>query len=899
MPGRFAFLPHARNEVATQASRSGVRLSSTFDVQITGDGSNQGAPLRMDAALRGPGDVIGISPDQIARFEPAPGQRGFEPHYFPFVEFVDVDLPWRYSLETGNPTKLDPWVALIALTDEEFDLADQGSRPLPRLVVDKAQDVLPDLTQAWGSAHVQVNLDDAGGRDAAQMLEDDPANGFARVFCLRQLDARTRYHLFVVPVYEAGRQAGLGLRPDPGVGAAMAWAHNSAQAVELPYYAKSELTTDAGMDVEALLRKLRAFQADDGDEPGAPRRANADNPGYYPGYEGRRQTFEIQTALRQADLKDEGYKTDPKLAAAMAQTLTEVIAGEEDDPDEDPLVAFPPYGFRFRQETEVREARAKRGAWFDRLNLDLKFRHAAARGAKVVEENQDEFAQMAWDQYDEIMEANQRLRQLRTAAKLAERMATRHLGQLAPEVATVLGEPMQPYVQIKEQGAIADVLVQAGSPGAFASRALRRQAAKRPIKAKNAVAPEIPTPAIKGDQSARKRVAAPPPGEVSFMSGTQLRGAPMTFFLQNFGDNALGHKPKSARYQVKPLQSAAFSTALRDTMIDLPRLKADFVVTGRTAEEEKTLDPIWRAPKMPVPMANRLTKLSLDAILDDVGNLPDNTVALFKENRMFIEAFMVGANHAMNDELRWREFPTDMRGTLFDRFWDRAEDPSAPAGAEIAPIHDWTKALGRNPNPSNPDGNDAMVLVIKGDIVRKLDEPIVVVNEGAGDEWEPGKGKDFEPVFSGKLGREVVYYGFDLPNERVTRNPDDFRLVIYEPMGRLRFGLDVATAEVRRARTPLSLHAQPFPMAHRDMNVRMRPPMPALKAPPPANNIPTWDDLSWSHMRLRGGYVNVARNLSVSNGPAYWGSGKTSASLARSFWQKPVAAVMPFSRVLP
>jgi len=898
MPGRFAFLPYARNEVAANAGRNGSRLGASFDVQITGDGADQGAPLTMQADLRGPGDVVGIAPNQIARFEPAPGQRGVEPHYFPFVEFIDVDLPWRYALMRGSPRQLKPWIALIALTDQEFQTADQGRRPAPRIIVDAATH-LPNLSHAWATAHVQVNLDDAGTRTPEQMLAEDPGNGFARLFCLRKLEPRTRYHLFVVPIYEAGRLAGLGQRPGTSTGSSFAWMHTDPAPVELPYYASSELTTDAGTDIEALLRKLRAFKADDGDEPGAPREASADRPGYYPGYQSEDQRFQIQTALRQADLGDEGFKTDPDLAKAMAQTLTEVIAGEGDDPDEDPLVAFPPYGFRCRQETEVNVRDARQGDWFNRLNLDLKFRHAAARGAKVVQDNQDEFAQMAWDQYDAVMEANQKLRQLRTAKELSRRTTARHLDRLAPEVTTVLGEPMQPYVEVEKAGAFVDVMVKAGSPGAFASRGLRRQAAKRPVRESKAPGTVIPSPAIKGDQSLRRKIEPPEPPEPSLRRGTRLTGAAAQFFVQQFGDNGLGPKPRVTKFQVKPLQSKSFSAALSDTLVSLPDLKADFIVKGRTEAEQKSLDPIWRAPRLPVHMADKLKALSLDAILEDIGGLPDNTVALFTENRMFIEAFLVGANHAMNDELRWREFPTDMRGTLFDRFWDRAVPEWATAGADIAPIHEWKKPLGANPNPSNPKGNDAMVLVIKGDIVRKLDRPIVVVNEGAGKTWVPRRGKDYEPVCSGKLGRELVYFGFDLPNARVLDNPDDYRLVIYEPMGRLRFGLDVATVDVRRARTPLTLQAQPFPMAHRDAQVRNRPEQPPLQTPPPTQNIPSWDDLSWSHMDLINGYVDVHKALSVGTGPDHWGSKRTSASLARSFWQKPVAAVMPFSKVLP
>jgi hypothetical protein len=908
MTHRFGLLPHVRNSAASNARAAGSRLSSQFQVAVMGDGEQQGSRLPITATLRGPGDVIGIASGQIARFEPASGQRGFEPNYFPFVEFVDADFPWRYSLGSGNPTKLSPWLALIALKDDEFDLVAQGQAPLPRLMVHSAQGSLPNLSQAWAWAHVQVTLDEAQSKTAEQVLTEDPANGFSRLMCCRRLEPRVRYHLFLVPVYEAGRLAGLGDRHANEAGSALAWLNGVTEAVELPYYAHSEFVTDALADLEQLVRKLRAYQAGEGDKPGAPERASAEVPGYYPDYHKDGASFEIQTALMQADLRPERYQPDPELAQQMATTLTEVITGEGDDPDEDPLVAFPPYGFRFRQEESVSTQRATNGRWFDRLNLDLKMRHAAARGAALVSKNQEEYVQVAWNQYDALMDANQRLRQLCLAEKLADSLARKHLDRIPSDVVTVLAEPMQPYVSVVQDkgiSSIAQMLALSGSPAAYATLGLRRLAGKRSVGI-GAEGRSIPSPSIKGDLTSSSANVGTPgiarsEGKQRFFAGLHPTGPLVQHYRALFGTAALGPKPNKAVIQVREFRSKTFANALSETMRGLPSLKAGFTVKGRTAQEKKKLDPLWRSPRIPQPMAKALENFSRQAILSNVGDLPDNTVSIFAENRAFIEAFMVGANHAMNDELRWREFPTDMRGTIFDRFWDRGLSWSSSDGKDIAGIHSWTQRLGRNPNPSNTDGNEALVLVIKGDVVRKLGDPIIVVNKGPDEDWAPGDGQDFEPVFFGKMGRETVYFGFDLQRQDVLANPENYRLVIYEPMGRLRFGLDVGNASVRQKRRDLSTLSLNFPMKHRGLQVRQLPLQPGLEAPPPRNAIPDWDDLSWDHVNTQpGDYINFSQTLTTQNGADLWGSGnKTSASLARSFWQKPVAAVLPFERVLP
>ena len=184
--------------------------------------------------------------------------------------------------------------------------------------------------------------------------------------------------------------------------------------------------------------------------------------------------------------------------------------------------------------------------------------------------------------------------------------------------------------------------------------------------------------------------------------------------------------------------------------------------------------------------------------------------------------------------------------------------------------------------------------------MRKLGDPIVVVNEGPRKNWTPGNGTDHEPVFFGKIGRETAYFGFDLSQSRVKLNPDTFQMVIYEPMGRLRFGLDVGNAQVRRDRTDHSTLSLGFPMKRRDKGFDTLPVATPLALPPSRSRLDDWDDLSWSHMaRNSADYIKFDRSLRTRHGADLWGASKSSASLARSFWQKPVAAVLPFKRILP
>jgi hypothetical protein len=358
-------------------------------------------------------------------------------------------------------------------------------------------------------------------------------------------------------------------------------------------------------------------------------------------------------------------------------------------------------------------------------------------------------------------------------------------------------------------------------------------------------------------------------------------------------------RPLAAPVAARAFESRAVGAELLETLARLPHAKATFVIQGSRPQEQEAMSGIYRSPVVTVPLATRLAAFAPDAILSNASTLEPNTVAVFEENRMFLEAYLVGANHEMNKELRWREFPTDMRGTIFPRFWDRGRPPDDAAGDDIPPIHTWDATLGRHFAPGDIDHAANLVVVLRSDLVRKLVMPILVINEAESATWEKDKGINHEPVFFGTLGPDVAYYGFDVGREHIVETVRDRAfLLIYEPPGRVRFGLDIATVAVRQARRDTKAESQRFPVRSLQRDERLV--LMHSRAPQPVPLVlQSWDELSWTHMTLStSGYVDFARNVVVAGQPDYFGAAKTSASVARAFWQKPVAAVMPLPRVL-
>ena len=224
-------------------------------------------------------------------------------------------------------------------------------------------------------------------------------------------------------------------------------------------------------------------------------------------------------------------------------------------------------------------------------------------------------------------------------------------------------------------------------------------------------------------------------------------------------------------------------------------------------------------------------------------------------------------------------------------------------GDDIAPIDGWTKPLGSNYPPHDKDRSAALVLLVRGDIIRKFGMILILLNHATGNTYVHGSGLDSAPIFSGRLGADAAYYGFDVSRDTVLANVQNYFFILHEAPGRVRFGLDVATAAVRRDRFDYKGANLPFPLKLLDRDPR-KPLLPEhLKTghSPPVS-IAKWDELSWSHMKLdEARYINVITTYPpVTEAPNYWptGDARDSAKIARSFWQKPVAAILPARRVL-
>ncbi len=477
-PGSYTFLPWLRQGIARSVVASDgdttVKLRATAHVDLTVSGTAldgtalpQGNVAR-DVELFGPGEVIGIDSRAIIRTEPHLWITNAEPDYLAHIEFYEEDFPWRYTPTAPDASrlKLRPWITLVVLegSDDpavaEFREAKAvADRPLSFVSVNDFTP-FPPVDELWAWAHVHVNgrfITSAGELVATDVpgvvgrmssaLSGNPDLGYSRVLCPRRLKENCAYHAFLIPTFERGRLAGLGMDPDRApFASASTWAEYEGrpESLNVPYYHRWYFRTGGVGDFESLVRLLSWETVDprvghrdlDVQAPGSdiPGIDDADLDGVLRLGGALRAPFATLSPQGQAEFeKYENWDRNPwphpfqrKLAAFidLADDFTRTPADQARtdaglppvDPDDvDPLITSPIYGEW--QALQHRLLTAADGTdlvpddnWIHELNLDPRHRVAGGFGADVVERNQEDYMEAAWEQVGDVLAHNQRTR---------------------------------------------------------------------------------------------------------------------------------------------------------------------------------------------------------------------------------------------------------------------------------------------------------------------------------------------------------------------------------------------------------------------------------------------------------------------------------------------------------
>jgi len=456
----YTFLPWVRQglggqvQEADQAVVPGIRATIGVTLTIAADkvgGGSTSEDIPRNVQMYGPGDIAGIDTASIVRTEPRHWITNFETNYLPFVEFYEEDFPWRYTpaKSADGGRRMRPWLTLLVLAETEFtEHAPLADGRLPVIQATDPAGTFPGFGTLWAWAHVHVN--GALGGDPHDQVGNavrlgatvaaDRDQAYSRLISPRLLRPNTGYHAFVVPTFESGRLAGLGKDPTtaafPTQGSWVA-GRTDPDADLYPVYHRWFFRTGEVGDFEYLVRLLQPKTVDArvGRRP-----IDVLVPGSnLPAITGLGGVLRLGGALRAplstlSPTERAEYDKFEAWAAPYPHPFQTGLAGlvnlaaeyagksaadanaasglPKVEDDEDPIVVPPLYGRWPVQVSRLTPADADPVLrhWVHELNLDPRHRVAAGLGTGVVQKNQEQYMEAAWQQVGKVLEGNARIR---------------------------------------------------------------------------------------------------------------------------------------------------------------------------------------------------------------------------------------------------------------------------------------------------------------------------------------------------------------------------------------------------------------------------------------------------------------------------------------------------------
>ena len=753
----YFFLPWARQGALASLSTSDplddtlpTRANLPVELRLTGSKPGDPAvtsPIKMPLRLYGPGDVIGIDGREIVRTDPRHLTPDFPPHLMATCEFDRPDFPWLFTPARPNSDKLRPWIVLVVVKKRKATLTADARRPLPVLKCPTSE--LPDLTESWLWAHSQfVGPSDEGDINAA--LAAYPHQNVSRLVCPRRLEPSggtdTGYLACLVPAFDIGRKAGLGEAIAEGDEQRLdrAWDLAAPGDVELPVYYSWEFATAATAgDFEDFVDRLKLCRTGQGPQSAEEALCELPKPavmdvsepgGGLPRMPGA--TLGVLRALQVPGVTVPSWPTSVKPPFEEFQQRLQTVV--EAPPGSGRRVPPPIYGSRQVYGGGTIPSNPLGPAaplWMRELNRDPRYRIAAAFGAQVVQQQQEQMVAAAWRQAGEVADANRWLRQQQLAREVSRSIYENRLKVLTPGSFQQVTAPVvvprpasmsRAPTELAQPTALPNSLLEAvvSAPfrriarpqGPLARRAIPIAETEQPIaELRTALGPLL--------SSLARAPASLDVDETPGRVATRLITAHGLAVEERVGVLRATEAPASSDLLTNLNPDVTFARKARARIQPAP--EADV-----TRESSEPLAPVRLTPTFPQPMYEPLRDLFRDMLLPGLDALPNNSILLLGPEPAFIEAFMVGLNDELGRELLWREFPTDLRGTYFRQFWDvRGQLGPEPTEADrerlrdIPPIADWRGALGSNMKPER--GRDLVFLLIKGDLLLRFPTALI------------------------------------------------------------------------------------------------------------------------------------------------------------------------------
>ncbi|SIN96314.1 hypothetical protein [Fibrobacter sp. UWB11] len=393
--------------------------------------------------LSGPGDVVSLNANSIARVFPAPNFSGFPVNDFPYIEFWEPDFAWRFTpaQATGKKgeenRKLRPWLTLVVCKSSECSIQ----------------------KSSWGTDIVTFNVDDSGYKKifplpaddvlkSAHVQVGDSGDEICRILGIKSLekelkleenymDCGTEYRVFLIPVFEVGRLRGIfgpdydEKKLDDIIVQKSAWEATLKEQIKkhlqspltFPSYYSWAFTTGTLSFAEKVRSLKRNESTSNGIDVDVTSLGEGLDYAVLGKKEGRRNEINVPAAMKSVknltkevfpnpsnDEKDVYDNLNKLLSKSpVFEENARIINGNDKSPnvdEDDPVITPPIYGGKHILATSLNDSEAP---WMNQVNLDLHYRAAAGLGKKAVQRNQEELVNRAWQQIDAVKAMNAEL----------------------------------------------------------------------------------------------------------------------------------------------------------------------------------------------------------------------------------------------------------------------------------------------------------------------------------------------------------------------------------------------------------------------------------------------------------------------------------------------------------
>jgi hypothetical protein len=414
--------PLGRDDIAPN-SPGYVTLPVTIKLNDTAVGMPTGVkPPR----LYGPGDVIGIEAREIIRTGPLDLTPDYKPERFAFIELDHPDFPWLLTPGSPDPKEcLRPWLILIVVEKSQATITPPTGKSLPILSC-PLKELPPNLKESWAWAHaVYAGAAGLDKKSVESELGKNPERNLSRLLCARKLEGHKAYEACLVPAFEAGRKAGLGLPSDENAPLAH-WSFATDADVKLPVYYHWSFSTGAENLFIKLAKQLQWLEKD-----AIPPDIAGEMDLSELGNDMRQYKLPIPSALRITPPPPE----TPEPVKDRLQTLLIEPQGTS--------IPLPLYG-SWHASAGTPQEQLRDHQWLNAINRDPLYRVAAALGTSVIQKEQDHLIAVAWEQVGEIQRANELLQRKQLACCVTESIHKKRLSILSTSVFLQFAEPLPP-----------------------------------------------------------------------------------------------------------------------------------------------------------------------------------------------------------------------------------------------------------------------------------------------------------------------------------------------------------------------------------------------------------------------------------------------------------------------